>query len=1377
MVKVTNRITRESVNITFFPDDTVETVLQRIGEAADIHPDRLFVTVTLKRPSSYYTDDPRRWEALFNRLSYGGKVVLKLPLQLYQTYYRYPQPQSINYSEFGMNEWKAMPVEDDLKSLFESDSEFTEQLIFGTDEATSYILPLAYDPALTTKIPAAAYPIPQKAKLISTLYPRVADIQEFTYTAFSEDAEASKAIYFPFLQTTTPERLPVTTLQILQESSDRLRKLLELNVPSEKKASVLRARFRIPFVETNFGPAVHNRFEQMFYGLTVSAQNPVISIFTSPEETSRHKFFVKPGRTKKPEHFDWWRGWWAATKPYKHKPTLVLYRGESLLHYDRIAITSTEMILMSFRPEGQESDPTNLKTDLAKWIQTLDSIMPFTNPNDFKDMRWETQDISILLKYSKKLNEYDLHRFNCMTSIFDMSEAEQSTFRLLRTDHSVEGLTSMDVRIIQLLKEKTNVTLTDIQTELGVSPDVAQSLKTNMERLIEENPNILNRSFRGFPTMRLGSDTILISSTTQFILSIQYANILRFILANADASALNKICPARKDVVPVQTSIAPAQNMEVNTELMGEYESLFEGMEEDEAPPKQAPAAMPQLVADAPPPPETKVKPKARSTLYNYFNNRLQKFDSNTFDPTDSEYPKKCEQKHQPIILNDEDLERIKDSEYDPRKIAWTEWSPTQTYKKDDDVVSEGTYYKSRKDNNIGSKPPSSNWRETNKVAGRVIDMGDPLGAIVCPEYWCMTDEIPLREEDLVDKACPVCKGKIRTSTKDDTREFSVIERDKKYTYPGWTAYKSPNNGHTLPCCYKEQYTGRENTVDHFYIFDADTHPIPPLRCATLPKSIFQTLKIDEAHRERANYYEDFVDMRFGIEGQLHGYFRVGLGNPLETIPRFLGQDTFKIPNPRDSVANIIKCSFVSSWPHPSDKNVADIMRSGGIHESLAKIISGIAEAFERNELTVLQSLEYACVCMGCDMYRILLSKDPANNKLDLLSLGCNFYSPRFKKSDKRAIVILQIGSDLDILSYVRRKKFVRARKGERNNIPAFEFIANINDPRPNIFTKDTSTILDKIRSDSCSSSVPSYTDAVKVMDVLGLSDYSIVADPYQRAQAFYIPYKLLLPFQPTPLPPDTTQQIIEGYTDIKAPTYEDVKAYLSKIPASIKGYESKEDAYNWDRQRTEIILGCGLRIPVVPSAVENTRPDPKEVIQTTQTVNETNLAFGAPDDSVKKEYADVSYASEVFDFLLFELSKDLKEEALDLRRALDTDTPETPTIDPLLRKWFDATIQEADVSSSEQFVSKVRKPCGQFKESECGGNVCAWNGKTCQVKVRNSVNKKNLYNRLLSSLVGNPKVRYTVLEGRNTPFFSTILYVELPHELIVTDGDLATIK
>ena len=1327
MVKVTNRITRESANITFFPDDTVETVLQRISEKADIHPDRLFVTVTLKRSKTYYGDDPRRWESLFNRLSYGGKTVLKLPFQLYQTYYRYPQPPSVNFSDFGRNEWMTMPVEEELKGLFEPETDFSEQLIFGTEEATSYILPTAYDPALTAKIPAATYPIPQKAKLMSSLYPNISDIQEFTYTAFTADAEASKAVYFPFFQTTTPERLPATTLQLMQEGSERLGKLLELVVP-EPKASIVRARFRIPFVETNFGPAVQNRFEQMFYGLTVTEDTPVISFFTSPTETSRHKFFVT-SRAKKPEHLDWWKSWWSSTKPYKNKPTLILYRGESPQHYDRIAITSTDMVLMSFRPEGKETDLASLKSSLADWVKTLDSVLPFTNPNDFKDMRWETQDMSLLLKYKKKLTEYDLHRFNCMTSIFDMSDAEQSTFRMLRTDHSVEGLTSMDVRIIQLLKEKVNVTIADIQSELGVSQEVALTLKDNISRLIEENPAVMNRSFRGFPTMRLGSDTILISSTTQFILSIQYANILRFILANADADALNKICPARKDVVPAQTTLAPAQNMEVNAELMGEYESLFEGMEEEEAPPKQAEAPMPQPAAAAEAPPE-KVKPKSRATLYNYFNVRLQKFDDKTFDPADSEYPKKCEQKNQPVVLSDEELANM-DPAYNP-----------QAYMDD-----------------------------TQR-----LQLEDPNGIAICPEYWCMTDEIPLRASDLMNEAgtlrCPKCRGKVRTSVKDDANEFSVIERDKAQKYPGWTAHKSAINDRKLPCCYKKPEKNRENTLDHFYIFDQDKHPIPVWRCAALPDSFFDTFNL-YYDRARGPPYTVFKpNMRITDPTGKRNFFRVGLGRPGLTLPRFLGNEAFKIPRPSENVVNILKCSFVSTWTHTSDTHVADIMKNKDIvvHKSLAKIISGIDDSFVKREMDILKELEYAAVCMGCDVFRI---------DTDTMKLGCTFYSPRFKKTDQKAIVILQSGEYIDILSEVEKTKVVRKGpdrpEGDRDYIPLFKFNANIRDTAT--YEKATFQKLNEIRSNSCSSNVPTYTEALKVMDVLGETDYSIIADPYNRAQAFYIDSKLILPFQPTPLPADLTQQVLEGYTNAKLPLYEDVKLYLARIPPSIKGYRSLEDAFNMNGERTEIILESGLRIPVVPTAIEKPPSDPKEVIQTTQIVNETNLTFGEPDEVVKQEYANVSYASEVFDFLLFELSKDLKEEALDLRRALDVDTPTTPAIDPLLRKWFDATIKEADVSSSEQFVSKVRKPCGQFKKDECGGNVCAWNGNTCQVKVRNSVNKKNLYNRLLSSLVGNPKVRYIVLEGRSTPFFSTILYVELPHELIVTDGDLASMK
>jgi len=87
--------------------------------------------------------------------------------------------------------------------------------------------------------------------------------------------------------------------------------------------------------------------------------------------------------------------------------------------------------------------------------------------------------------------------------------------------------------------------------------------------------------------------------------------------------------------------------------------------------------------------------------------------------------------------------------------------------------------------------------------------------------------------------------------------------------------------------------------------------------------------------------------------------------------------------------------------------------------------------------------------------------------------------------------------------------------------------------------------------------------------------------------------------------------------------------------------------------------------------------------------------------------------------------------------------------------------------------LTKIRTPCGQFTKSKCKGNLCGWDGKTCRVKIKKSVDKDQLFTRLVTTLYSNSKIRAVVLDGRTTPFFSTILYIELPHEMIVTDKDI----
>lgn len=1359
-VKATNRTTRVENFVSFFPDDTVETVRQYIGDVANVHPDRLFITVTLQRPSTYFKDDPRRWEALFQRMSYLSGSILPAPFQVYQSQIRMPST-AVAYEDYGPDEWKHQPEQ--LMALYAPAEDFKDQLILGTEEGLSYVLPYEYDTALTSKIPAAAYPIPQKTALMTTLYPRIDDILEFTYTTYDSSAETSKPVYFPFLQSTTPEQMTEANIQLLRDNRKRLSSLLELTVP-ESKLSILRAHFRLPLVETDFGSAVRTRFEQMFYGLTVSESIPSISFFTSPSENARHKFYVKDSRNKMPQNLARWQRWWSVSKPTNARPTLVLYRGESNDNFDRITLTSTKLTLTAYRPEGSEDDMMNLKESLSSWLLSLDAIVPFLAIRDIGIPRWELQDMSLSLKYRTKYKDPHLLRFNCISSTFALTDADTSTFQLLRTDHSVDGLSSMEVKVIQLIHDKTNVSVADIQAELGVSLEVATTLKTDVARHISENPNTLTRSFRGFPTMTFGDNTVVVKGVKDLPLSVKYANLLRFILLNSDASKLNKICPPRKEVVRAETTIVAEKELEVNTKVSAEDMDLFADVGEDEVVEEAEAETEVDTKEEQQPAEEQEDKKlktkKGRKTTYNYFNARLQAFDNNTFDPTNSKYPKKCDQDHQPIILSQEDLDRIAETPYDPRKYS---------------------------------------------EAGKTMPVTDPDGLVVCPEYWCIEDEIPLRKEDLKNNACPVCGGKIRSKgkkTNEDTRIYTVIERGNKSTWPALISYASPKNGRQMPCCRDEPYKAPEKEFeDKFYILSETKINIPKYRCAFLSKKLMDSLFITET-------YQPFLkgDIK-RILAPNSGFFRVGMGKPskdskdsggpVETLPRFLGcvkvngrpvcarervrvrqgegekemtarenGKWFKIPTPRASIDNLLGCSFVTTWKEMGDTHLDEIALHPKCanNEVLARIVSGIDKAFHEKRLTALEELEYAAICLQCDVFRI---------DMEANTLGCMFHSP-VAKPRSRGIIVLKNGQDLDILANVIREDELHIKGSNPNDITDFGFRSNIFQPP---FLKSTYVEVEKLRNLACSTTIPSYTDAQnalqEILPMIGESEYSIILDPYARAQAFYVPYKLVLPFQASPLPP-TSQSTIQGYTGITPPTYEDARAYIltAMKHSRSKGFDWKEDIHNMGGERVEIMLQSGLRIPVVPSPAD-IKTTPVEVIQTVQNIGEENLAFGEEDVELQTDYAEISYASEVFDFLLFELSKDIQERYPDLYAALRKTQPLRPEVEPLLREWFADTTFGVDLKNADQFVTKVRAPCGTRTKDQCSGNVCGWDGDRCKIQVKNSLREGSLFNRLMSTLVSNAKIRGIVLDGRSTPFFSTILYVVLPHELILTDKDL----
>jgi hypothetical protein len=1285
--------TKERFNVSFFEDDMIETVRQQIGIALDTHPSRLFILVGVKLPKDYYMKDPRRWEALFDRISYNGQPTQKDQFNEYQRQYRIPA-LSIPFESYDRADWLSVP--ENLSKLFMPADDFIEYRILGVDESKSYTMPLIVKDQSSAKISSTTLPIGELKSLLYSFYDSN-DITDFIVKSYSETDEQVTRAYYPFLQPSTPARLTIETANLLAKNNKLLNDLLQLKVVEEESVSIKRTRFIVPFVTTDFGSAIRTRFEQIFYGLTVSPEVPYVQFFTSRTETNRHKFYSEETKNKTPiVDVAMVKGWVNATKPQRNRPTLLMYRGTSKDNFDRISITSSDIILSTYRDKKSKKTLDQLKRELHEWLVSFDAVVGFTDMADLDLDRWKLDDLSILIKYRKPIDdELDLRRFNCVSSFFGVMD-KTDTFRLLRTDHTADNISAVEIKLLQMRSHQGFLSTQDVQTELNITADEAIKLLKQLDDKLAENPSLADRSFRGYPLLFIEPEYLLFSSVGKLDLAIKYANLLRFILSTSKSDELDKICPKRMETVEVKSLVEPA------IEITQDYGDLFDYLEEEKL------EDVSTVVT------RTTTGQKKQDTKYSYFNERLRAFDPKTFDTP--VFPKKCEHKHQPIILTDADFERLTNTEYDPT-----------TYLDEE----------------------------------RLLKLENPSGSVICPEYWCVRDNIPLQENQL-DKSdgipkCPKCKGKIRMLDDNDVRQFTVIKRDKALIYPGFT--KTGN----FPCCYKSprKKALKTDEDDKYYVLSENKTNLLEYRFAFLTAGLINSLYIDET-------YELVVRSGRRIPSGVSGYFRVGIGHAAKTLPTLLSPKAniknIIIKSPVESISTILKCSFISTWKRVSDSHAAKVFdmleeftpfsKDDLLKKNMARIISGIQDAYEANELSPIHELEYAALSLQCDVFRIYT---------DTNTMGCMFSSV-ITRPKNRAIIVLQNKEDIDILSRI----FVSGR--------SFAYSSNIYTDQ---FNTKTQHEVERLRNISCRTEVPSYNDALSIMpDILGKVDaetYSIILDPFGRGQAFYIEGKMILPFKPSQLP-DVRQAKISGYKDVfSLPSYEDVMNYLPIAEGYSKGYSWREDVYDNKNRKVEIVTASGLIIPIQPEAGKTTHEN-DEITDTVRKFGETDLVFGEPSADLQNVYRDVNYSSEVFEFLLFQLAKDLStDDYSQLRDAVEFSNKKITST--LLEKWFSATTMFVDIENPGEFISKIRKPCGQFSKNLCKGNLCGWDGKVCKMKVKNTIKKDELFYRLLTTVTKNLKIRAAVLDNRITPFFSTILYLELPHEMILSDSELDNIN
>lgn len=1262
--------------ITFFEDDTIETVRQMVALASNSHPDRLFLQVRGSFPKEYYANNPKRWTDLFFRMSYDGKVI---PLDVMQTYLNYVRVGTgMTAQEVTLDEWERR--EEFLAPLYDPPTDFEELRILGVEEAKSFVMPI---PPKDIPLPPARIPQVQPQSLYETFHPyEVTEIVGGEYETTM--TELIKRNYFPRFKPSTPNNIE-SLRGSLQSSQAQYKALLDLDTPKHETAAIVRVKWYIPLISTRI-QAPRARFEQIFYGMTVSKDTPYIGYFTAKSETLRHKFYVEDPKVKEP-FVDkvMWRGWISNTQPQRRMPTLLLYRGTARNSFDRIAVTEKDITVSCFRSKTSTETLEDLKTSLDTWLRSLDALMPFVVQSDLDKTRWDLGDLSAVATYPSEIREedIDMHRFPCLQTIFGY---QNETFRLLRSEHSSDDISPLEIQAIQALsQEGADASPEYLAAELNISQPEASELLASVQARSEDID--IEKSLRAYPTLKFGSKEVVIKFVTDLDRTLKYADILRFVLTS-NSEAVNQVCPRRMDKVAPKVTV-PQQELDVDAEYNPDEElnALLGLTEEEEVVPEQAEAPP---TASAPKPRKVKLAQKSNRT-YNYFNNRLQKFDPSTFDKT--LYPSSCEKLKQVVVLSPEDQTRV---------------------------------------------GPNYNYAEAPEA--EKLPLEDPEGLAICPAYWCMRDEIPLREDQLVtgedgELHCPVCDGKVRPNDNVDTIEYSVIKRNTLAKFPDLMSNESGINQRKMPCCYQK---ARSSTAvlgskeDETYILREDVAVIPGLRMAYLSSKLVEVLGVTPEY--------DTSTKKGRLLSGKGDVFRVGLGRPAKTLPVLFGDRT-PILRPKDPAAreNLMRCSFVRTW------------RGGGA--DIEKVIADIDATYQRGEMNLMDELEYVTTFLRCEVILV----DTESNQV-----ACGFWSDSVGANSRTIAILGQ-----DILANVSRKK-----EGSK----AYKTIYDA-DLRNASFTA-TLAKLRELHAKACSVDVPVLKDALAELRAKGKADYHVIQDPFRRIQAVFIPREVILPIQPFNGDAYPGAVVHRGYFDIPEtdlPTGANERAFLGDTRHPKYKIRDSGNLQDVNGRTVELMLESGFRVPIQPE--ESPKKEAAREVWQTAMKREGDLVDAPPNADDVKLAEQISYEAEVYEFLMFSLSKNVAVDENgdiiepmygNLRNAIAS---RSDNLLKELKTWFKHNAYEDTTKSPVEFVNKVRTPCGQYTQKDaCNkSSLCGWHKSSCKIRVKPIVEKDKVLARIAKTLRNNDKQRALVLDERLSPFFSTILYMEMPHEWITT--------
>jgi hypothetical protein len=122
---------------------------------------------------------------------------------------------------------------------------------------------------------------------------------------------------------------------------------------------------------------------------------------------------------------------------------------------------------------------------------------------------------------------------------------------------------------------------------------------------------------------------------------------------------------------------------------------------------------------------------------------------------------------------------------------------------------------------------------------------------------------------------------------------------------------------------------------------------------------------------------------------------------------------------------------------------------------------------------------------------------------------------------------------------------------------------------------------------------------------------------------------------------PDPDIPVRDGYADIsneELPSGDDVRAFLKDTKHA--KFKVQTDIHDLAGNIVELELTSGFRVPIL---AEQSDGPAKEVVKTIRGLDESMLVEGQPNAADLQLAQNITYSSEIYEFLLFSLSKDIQ--------------------------------------------------------------------------------------------------------------------------------------